>query len=340
MLFKDLARSFARHHRRDLSRTSEGRAPGGIAGPSMPLSQGREGESRTAAWGRSWSFDSSGVRAEGFLWRTAGAPVTCRLILDTLGDEILAMARARRGARFDHDDHRYRGERIAHDRFHRSAELPVEGHVRNRDIVPEFRGSYSAGPMQILATTARDLIASGRTAYVLDYDRFAVAPAYRERPAAAPATHPLYLAAVNLDLGTAYIRRNLHLTGGDPILVAAAYNSGGLYQSTANPWHLRSHGDHLIAPHDGTATPARCCASVACPNPGTLARGGERHRGRRLRSSRPARRNRGRHAECRPMVRRAPSTGCSVDNWERSPARRPAPSVGRQRSGRAAGRPG
>lgn len=215
--------------------------------PSMPPLPGPgRGEPHSRFGGRSWSFDSSGVRAEGFLWRTAGAPVTCRLILDTLGDEILAMARKHGVApalimmtiATEASGLRTTG-------FTGPRSFRWEGHVRNRDIVPEFRGSYSAGPMQILATTARDLIASGRNDYVLDYDRFAVAPAYRERPAAAPATHPLYLAAVNLDLGTAYIRRNLHLTGGDPILVAAAYNSGGLYQSTANPWHLRSHGDHL-----------------------------------------------------------------------------------------------
>jgi peptidoglycan L-alanyl-D-glutamate endopeptidase CwlK len=36
------------------------------------------------------------------------------------------------------------------------------------------------------------------------------------------------------------------LTGDDPILIAAAYNSGGLRKApTKNRWHLSSHGNHL-----------------------------------------------------------------------------------------------
>jgi peptidoglycan L-alanyl-D-glutamate endopeptidase CwlK len=110
---------------------------------------------------------------------------------------------------------------------------------------PPFKGSYSAGPMQVLATTARELIATKGKAYQLALDREAVAPALRKRPVPAPRTHPLYDAATSIALGTAAIRRQLALTGDDPILVAAAYNSGGLYRSRSNAWRLRSHGDHL-----------------------------------------------------------------------------------------------
>jgi peptidoglycan L-alanyl-D-glutamate endopeptidase CwlK len=33
--------------------------------------------------------------------------------------------------------------------------------------------------------------------------------------------------------------------GDDPILVSAAYNAGGVYKSSKNPWCLRAYGDHL-----------------------------------------------------------------------------------------------
>src|SRR5690606_33497523 len=93
-----------------------------------------------------------------------------------------------------------------------------EPHVLNRDIAPTFRGTYSAGPMQILATTARDLIATRGADYGLNYASLATAPALRQRPPTVPAALPLYDARTNVDLGAAVIRRQLRLTGNDPIL--------------------------------------------------------------------------------------------------------------------------
>ena len=51
--------------------------------------------------------------------------------------------------------------------------------------------------------------------------------------------------AFSIEAGTRYIARQRQRTGYEPPLVAAAYNSGGLYQSDANPWRLRSTGDHI-----------------------------------------------------------------------------------------------
>jgi peptidoglycan L-alanyl-D-glutamate endopeptidase CwlK len=60
-----------------------------------------------------------------------------------------------------------------------------------------------------------------------------------------PATLKLYEPDINIDIGAAEIKQRINKTCDDPILVAAAYNSGGIYKSTKNPWYLRSHGDHL-----------------------------------------------------------------------------------------------
>lgn len=196
--------------------------------------------------GRAWRFDEKGVFAEGKLWRTAGAPTTCRSILALYG-QLIRKAAQKHGVApalivmtIAAETGGLHGSGFTGPRSFR-----WEPHVVNRDVVPAFKGSYSAGPMQILATTAREIIAKRGKAYDLAYEPFAIAPAYPRRPRAAPPTHPLYDPAKSIDLGTAVIRRQLALTGEDPILVAAAYNSGGLYESRSNAWRLRSHGDHL-----------------------------------------------------------------------------------------------
>jgi peptidoglycan L-alanyl-D-glutamate endopeptidase CwlK len=56
---------------------------------------------------------------------------------------------------------------------------------------------------------------------------------------------PLYDPAINIDIGTSEIKHRFTKTGDDPILVSAAFNAGGLYKSSKNDWHLRSHGNHL-----------------------------------------------------------------------------------------------
>ncbi len=143
-----------------------------------------------------------------------------------------------------------------------------EGHVLTRDVDPPFKGTYSAGPMQVLATTARDLVARFGRRYDLDYDPHKLAPAYRTQPDSPPAAHPLYDPRASIDLGAAVIRRQLGLTSDDPILVAAAYNSGGLYESRANAWRLRSHSSPPWSSADlcagGRSKPPRKCAPRHC----------------------------------------------------------------------------
>jgi peptidoglycan L-alanyl-D-glutamate endopeptidase CwlK len=94
--------------------------------------------------------------------------------------------------------------------------------------------------MQTLATTARWIIRQQR----LEYDPLQIAPIFEERPDP-PENLPLYDPAASIPIGAAVVKQRWGKTGDDPILAAAAFNAGGLYSTTANPWHLRTIGDHL-----------------------------------------------------------------------------------------------
>ena len=87
----------------------------------------------------------------------------------------------------------------------------------------------SVGPCHLLLSTARTVLGRPRLTRAELQDR-----------------------AVNLLAAARYIRDQRHLTGYDPILVAAAYNSGGIHDASRttrpefkNRWHLRSWGSHL-----------------------------------------------------------------------------------------------
>ncbi|MEM7529839.1 MAG: D-Ala-D-Ala carboxypeptidase family metallohydrolase [Pseudomonadota bacterium] len=195
-----------------------------------------------------WRFDESGLytrRAgltEGPL-RTRGEPVTVLEALRLYGDAIHAFSL------------RYRvpaelilmtiGTEAAHaraDAFTGPRTFRWERHVRVTDVHPPDRGDYSAGPMQTLATTARWV--AGKQA-ALSYEPFAAASHFRDEPATSPARTPLYNPVLNIDIGCAEIVERWRKSADDPILVAACYNAGGLYESDRNRWGLRSHGNHL-----------------------------------------------------------------------------------------------
>ncbi len=214
--------------------------------PATPVRPAAGSARHSRFGGRAWSFDEHGVAADGRLWRTPGAPVTCRAIMD-LYDSLIISAAVKHGI-----DPALLVMTIAteaasvrRDRFTGPRTFRWEPHVMNRDAAPTFKGSYSAGPMQVLATTARDIIGKRGLEYGLEYRPSPTAPALREKPRVPPSSLPLYDPAIGIDIGAAVIRRGLALTGNDPILVAAAYNSGGLYETRFNAWRLRSHGDHL-----------------------------------------------------------------------------------------------
>jgi hypothetical protein len=187
--------------------------------------------------GQRWRFDNDGVYLENNPdkpIRSGGEPRTCAAILDFYEQAIFDAA-------------------VKHG-------IPPEllvmtiatetGDCRNSNFtgVPTFRWeaahkTYSAGPMQTLATTAEEVIATLQ----LDYNKNAVAPAFAVKPNPIPTDLKLYDGEINIDIGTGEIKLNnkRHNTGFDPILVAACYNHGHLEASGANPWNLFTAGDHL-----------------------------------------------------------------------------------------------
>lgn len=201
--------------------------------------------------GRKWRYDHRGVYtkdvSETNPWRTQGPPLTCRHIFDLYGLFILEAAE-RHGVNpalimmtiatetaFAKDEN-----------FTGPKTFRWESHVSNDDVSPSFKGTYSAGPMQSLATTAREMLKKhGKKYGLIQYDPLTVAPALKPKPNPIPTAHPLYDAKTAIELGAGEIRMRLSKTKDDPILVAAAYNTGGIYPSQYSKWGIRAHNDHL-----------------------------------------------------------------------------------------------
>ena len=205
----------------------------------------------TVDWHRSfdgceWRYDGDGIYLRDHSGgrqplRTRGKPLTCRTIWSLFHEEIATASR-----KYDIPQALLMMVIATETGFARNYGFTGphtfrwESHVQVNDVSPPTWGDYSAGPMQILATTARWIILK----HDLDYDPFVIAPVYEHRPEP-PASLPLYDPAISIDIGAAGIKQRSNKTKNDPILVAAAYNAGGLYKSPHNPWHLRTTGDHL-----------------------------------------------------------------------------------------------
>jgi murein DD-endopeptidase MepM/ murein hydrolase activator NlpD len=201
--------------------------------------------------GQEWRYDQRGVYLrgasdDGQLLRTVGEPITAREIFRLYSRDILAAA----------TKHSVNPALImmtiatetafARDQqFTGPKTFRWEAQVDNTDVSPSFAGSYSAGPMQCLATTTRELLVKFGTSFGMTQQPFTVAPALNPQPLPAPAAHPLYEAGTNIDIGSAEIRMRFDGTGDDPILVASAFNAGSLREDAASPWGLHAHGDHL-----------------------------------------------------------------------------------------------
>jgi len=187
--------------------------------------------------GQSWRFDNNGVYLQNDPnnpIRSPGAPKTCSAILDLFGQQI-----------FDSSiKHGIPPELIV---MTIAAESAAD-RASQFTGPPTFRWepkpvSYSAGPMQTLASTAQEVI----DRLGLQYNKEAVAPTFTSQPVPTPDKLGLYDPTSNIDIGTGEIKLNntRHNTGFDPILVAACYNAGSLRPSNANPWGLVTFGDHL-----------------------------------------------------------------------------------------------
>jgi peptidoglycan L-alanyl-D-glutamate endopeptidase CwlK len=193
-----------------------------------------------------WRYDAGGVYIADYKngkepLCTPGEPTTCRAVWQLFAHPIVAASRK----------HNLPPALImmtiaTETAFARKAGFtgPLtfrwEPNVRIDDVNPPRLGDYSAGPMQLLATTARWIIREQG----LDYEPFVVGPAL-EYLLDKPDALPLYDPSINIAIGAATIAQRHAKTGDDPILVSAAYNAGGLYRTNQNSWCLKTTGDHL-----------------------------------------------------------------------------------------------
>lgn len=188
--------------------------------------------------GQEWKFDKNGVylkQSPANPIRSSGSPATCKKILEVYDTEIFEAAK----------QHKIPPELIV-------MTIAVEaGAYRDSNFTgpSTFRwessiSDYSAGPMQLLGSTARALMKRSELPHEWNG---VVIPRYSNRPNAKPSVNPLYDGALSIWLGSAYIELNgeAHGTGFDPILVAACYNRGKLAQSSSNAWNLSVTNDHL-----------------------------------------------------------------------------------------------
>lgn len=187
--------------------------------------------------GQRWKFDGDGIYLEDDPdkpLRSGGEPKTCAAILDIYEQQIFDASMK----------HGIPPELIV------MTIATESGADRKTKFTgaPTFRWeaghtTYSAGPMQTLATTAEEVI----DILQLTYNKKTVCPAFGVKPNPIPDDLKLYDGATNIDIGTGEIKLNnkRHSTGFDPILVAACYNAGSLRETSANPWNLFTFGDHL-----------------------------------------------------------------------------------------------
>ncbi|MFO8090180.1 MAG: D-alanyl-D-alanine carboxypeptidase family protein [Desulfatiglandaceae bacterium] len=219
----------------------------GAAGPALPeFVPPPAADWHNRFGGREWRYDSDGVYIQDYYGgrrplRTPGEPSTCRKIWEIYGPSIVTAC-----DRFHFSPALIMMTIATETAFARKADFtgPLtfrwEPHVEVKDVNPPRLGDYSVGPMQVLATTARWIV----RVQGLDYEPFVVAPALEYR-IDEPDRLPLYEPDISVMIGTAAIARRRSRTGDDPILVSAAYNAGGVYKSSKNPWCLRTYGDHL-----------------------------------------------------------------------------------------------
>jgi peptidoglycan LD-endopeptidase CwlK len=238
---------------------SIGAAPAPAERPPLPPLAGFDGlparepvEWTSFAGGMEYRVEPAGVllRLRTEPLRSDGAPLTVSRILELYGEQI-AMASRR---------HNVPPELILMTIATETAAFRPSGFTGEptfrweaRSVLSEtgdpgidgaqHRGDYSAGPMQLMSTTARWLNRVRR----LGYEGPKNFGWFKRKPGSAPKELGLYDAAIAVDIGAAYIawNRETHNTGNDPILVAACYNAGSLKPSNANVWGLVVHGDHL-----------------------------------------------------------------------------------------------
>lgn len=200
--------------------------------------------------GQEWRVDSDGIRlraAPSAPQRTPGEPITVEAALELYAEEI-AEASQRFGVPPELILMTIATETAAmrNQGFTGPTTFRWEAHVKltttnDAEVDGEVRGDYSAGPMQVLSNTAREV----NVRQELGFDHGTDLKWFTSRPAKAPVKLGLYQGRTNIMLGTGYLHQQRGVTGLNPVLTAAAYNAGGLRASGTNLWGLHTHGDHL-----------------------------------------------------------------------------------------------
>jgi hypothetical protein len=188
--------------------------------------------------GQSWRYDAGGVflsNAPQTPLRTNGTPATVNAILSAYGTEIFSASMTRR---------------IPPELIVMTIAVETAAFRNVNFTGPKtFRWeqgvtSYSGGPMQILESTANDVIAKLHLIFAPED----IPPHFSSKPDSSPSSNPLYDGDTNITLGTDYISLHTDRTGLDPILVAANYNAGSVRRTATtpqNPWGLVTFGNHL-----------------------------------------------------------------------------------------------
>ena len=94
----------------------------------------------------------------------------------------------------------------------------------------------SAGLMQTLLATARAM--NEEHQWFGDEGRLGAAYG----PAGSLDLADLCVPERSILLGTAYMRHQVGRFDADPILIVGAYNAGGVYETSKNPWRIRTYG--------------------------------------------------------------------------------------------------
>jgi peptidoglycan L-alanyl-D-glutamate endopeptidase CwlK len=186
--------------------------------------------------GQRWRVDGHGVYLKSMHdglqpIRSPGTPKTCGAIVERLGRVIAQVC----------EKHGVPPELVIMTIATEAGDFVDEGFTGPKTFrwEPGPR-DYSAGPMQILSATAREISAAANLGYSeADF------PALDKEPKRPPEDLALYRPEVALDIGAALIRRIMRTQGTNPVLVAAAYNAGSVRASSANLWCIHCFGNHL-----------------------------------------------------------------------------------------------
>jgi len=212
--------------------------------------------SNTLEWvskfgGDAWAYDKKGVytrdhNGELKKWRSQGAPITAQEVIAKLGTHIEAASQKYGVApelivmTVATETSAFRNEGFTGPKTFRWEQGYTVGATGDPALDGKEKGDYSAGPMQVMADTARWM----NNEKALGYDNASHFKFFKNKPSKTPASVGLYDPAICIDVGTCYIKHQMPATQGNPLLVAAAYNAGRLKPSSKNNWPLRGHGTH------------------------------------------------------------------------------------------------